>query len=83
MLTTTQLAPAVKPDQPSTRHLLVGQRYAGALPEPPRERWGCIPRNSPARDRGSDTSSGAAVDSLRGVQVDADALDRLAARMGV
>ncbi len=37
--------------------------------------------NSPARGRGFDTSSGAAVDSLRGVRVSADTLDQIAARM--
>ena len=58
-------------------------RGQGLPTERPDRRHGRPSPNSPAPGRGSDTSSRVAVDSLRGVQVDGDALDAIAAKLGV
>ena len=80
MPTTTQTAPATKPDQPSTKHLVVGRGLPTGRPD---RRHGRPRGNRPARGRGYTPRSGAAVDSLRGVRVNAEALDTIARRVGV
>ena len=83
----TQTAPTENPDQPSTKHSK-GQhrrcrRTAGTLPERPQVHHGGVRGNRPARGRATTPSSGAEVDSLRGVWVRADTLENLARRLGV
>ena len=79
----TQISPAVKPDQPSTRSITVDAQYAGTPPERPQVRHGRVRDNRPAPGRGTAPPSEHPVDSLRDARVSADTLDAIAAKLGV